>query len=300
MYPLATVLPFVRRIRLPFSRDQAMLLLMAVNMAFLGVDTYLAHHLSGEIRGFEWIPIIFGPIAAVLLLVAGLFAARNRSLANSLGSLVFLTSFLVGALGTFFHIRRALLIGGSSGSLTQLNLFVWAPPFIAPMAFCLVAVMGLSAIWLEEPTGSGRLLLFRGRTLTMPYSKTQAYFFMVALGVLIALVSSTLDHARTGFGNPWLLIPLSVGIFSMTVSLAVGFQDHPSPSDLAAFTGAMGLLVLTGMVGAVLHLNDDLIAQAAVLPERFLRGAPILAPMLFANFGLLGWITLFDPQEKKV
>ena len=181
MYPLAIVFPMVRRIRLPFNRDQAMLLLMAVNMAFLGVDTYLAHHLSGEIRGYEWIPIIFGPASAVVLLVAGLVAIKKRQLANILGSLVFLLSFLVGVLGAYFHIHRALVINSSVGSINQLNLFVWAPPFIAPLAFCLTALMGLSAIWLEEPTGSGRLLLFRDRTLNMPYSKTQAYFFIAAL-----------------------------------------------------------------------------------------------------------------------
>ena len=297
MYHLAAIFPIVRRLRLPVSRDQVMLLLMAVNMAFLGVDTYMAHSLSGTIRPFEWIPIIFGPLAALLLLVGGLIALRRRHLATLLGSLVFVASFLVGCLGAFFHIRRALLLGGPAGFTSELNLFVWAPPFLAPLAFCLVGVMGLSAIWLEDPTDSGRLRLWGGRTLSLPYSKTQAYMFMVAMGVIIALVSSTLDHSRTGFTNPWLLIPLAMGVFSTAVSLAVGFQDQPSRSDLTTFAAAMALLVLTGLVGAGLHVKDDLVAQAAVLPERFLRGAPVLAPMLFANFGLLGVIALLDPHE---
>jgi hypothetical protein len=33
------------------------------------------------------------------------------------------------------------------------------------------------------------------------------------------------------------------------------------------------------------------------VPERFLRGAPIMAPMLFANMGLIGLIVLLDPLE---
>lgn len=298
MYHLASVFPFIRRFRLPVSRDQVMLLLMAVNMVFLGVDTYLAHSLSGTIRPLEWIPIIFGPVAAGLLLLGGLIALRRRPLANLIGAAVFSASFIVGILGAFFHIRRAILLGSPAGYLNELNLFVWAPPFMAPLAFCLVALMGLSAIWAEDPPDSGRLRLWGGRSLSLPYSKTQAYCFMVSLGVVIALVSSTLDHSRTGFTNPWLLIPLSAGVFTMTVALVVGFQDLPSRADLVTFTAAMGVLILTGLVGAYLHLQEDLVAQAVVLPERFLRGAPILAPMLFANFGLLGFIALLDPHEK--
>jgi len=34
-----------------------------------------------------------------------------------------------------------------------------------------------------------------------------------------------------------------------------------------------------------------------VVGERFLRGAPFLAPMLFANMGTLGLIALLDPRE---
>ena len=29
----------------------------------------------------------------------------------------------------------------------------------------------------------------------------------------MCLLSSTLDHARTGFTNPWLWIPLAAGVF---------------------------------------------------------------------------------------
>jgi len=46
--------------RLPLTRDQCMLLMAAVNEIFLGIDTYLAHLISGTIRPNEWIPVIFG------------------------------------------------------------------------------------------------------------------------------------------------------------------------------------------------------------------------------------------------
>jgi len=31
--------------------------------------------------------------------------------------------------------------------------------------------------------------------------------------------------------------------------------------------------------------------------ERFLRGSPLLAPLLFANVGLMGLLALLDPNE---
>jgi len=59
------------------------------------------------------------------------------------------------------------------------------------------------------------------------------------------------------------------------------------------------LLLLIGLVGFLLHIQFDLTAQNAIVPERFLRGAPFLAPMLFANMGLVGLISILDPAEEQ-
>ena len=301
MAALEVVFPFAGRIlrRLPLSRDQLMLLLMAVNLIFLGVDTYLAHSLSGTIRANEWIPIIFGPVAGALLLVAGIIALRQRSAATLLACGVFALSFLVGALGTYFHLRRALI--GIAPAGETLPLVIWAPPALGPLAFCLMGWVGISAVWPEDPAGSGRLKLLGGRTLQLPYSKTQAYFFLVGLGLLMSLISSTLDHARTGFDNPWLLIPLAAGVFGSVVPIVIGLTDHPSRADLVSYTVTMLLMILVGVVGAFLHVRADLSGGPAsqVVVERFLRGAPFLAPLLYANFGMLGLIALVNPREER-
>ena len=42
---------------------------------------------------------------------------------------------------------------------------------------------------------------------------------------------------------------------------------------------------------------DDLTASGAFLVERFIRGAPFLAPLLFANMGSLGLFVLLGPEE---
>jgi hypothetical protein len=47
----------------------------------------------------------------------------------------------------------------------------------------------------------------------------------------------------------------------------------------------------------VLHVQDDLTSRGLFVAERFIRGAPFLAPLLFANMGALGLIALLDPVE---
>ncbi len=99
MYHLPTVIPPIARLKLPLSRDQLMLLMAATNEIFLGIDIFLAHSTSGTIVPNEWIPIIFGPLAGALLLVAGLIAIRNRPLATIIATIVLLASIAIGFLG---------------------------------------------------------------------------------------------------------------------------------------------------------------------------------------------------------
>jgi hypothetical protein len=66
------------------------------------------------------------------------------------------------------------------------------------------------------------------------------------------------------------------------------------------FTGAMLLLILTGAVGAILHIQNNLTAGGVIVQERFIRGAPFLAPLLYANMGTIGLITLLDPRETPI
>jgi len=177
-------------------------------------------------------------------------------------------------------------------------LLVWAPPILGPLMFSLVGLFGLSAAWVEDPPDSGALVLLGGRRLRLPYSKTRAYFFIVGMGTLATVISSVMDHARTHFANPWLWIPTAVGIFGAVIAVGVGTLDRPRRSDLTIYAMAMLLLIVVGVIGAVLHVNANLTAQGTLVTERFVRGAPFLAPLLFANMGALGLIALLDPAER--
>lgn len=295
---LEVLFPPLARVRFPFSRDQIMLLMAAVNEIFLGIDIYLAHKLSGTIVFREWIPIIFGPAAGVLLLIAGWIAIRKRKIAITVANLVFISSIGIGLLGAYFHFIRAILPTAPPGMKISIQLLVWAPPVVGPLVFSLVGLLGLSAVWREEPVDSGRLLIWSGKYFQLPYNKTRAFLLMVSLGTLATLVSSVLDHARTSFVNPWLWVPVIAGILGVISPVIMALIPHPRRGDILIYFLVMLGLILVGVLGTGLHILDNLTSRGEFVPERFIRGAPFLAPLLFANMGALGLITLFDPGEQ--
>lgn len=299
MFLLAEAFPIVKRFRIPFNRDQVMLLLAAFNELVLGVDTYLAHSITGTLKPGEWIPVIFGLAAGISLFLAGWIAHYKRSLANSIASLVFLASMLVGVLGSYFHLHRALLPDAPAGQQITALLLVYGPPLLGPITFALIGILGLSAAWQEDPVDSGTVHLIGKARVKMALSKTRAYFFMAALFMLATVLSSVLDHARTNFANPWLWLPTLLGSFGVLITTAMGAYDRLERKDLITFIVVMAMMGLVGMLGAFFHIEYNLTGQGAILGERFIHGAPILAPLLYANMALLGLIVLLDPTADK-
>jgi hypothetical protein len=299
MYHLARLLPRLDDVRLPVSRDQAVLLLAAANQVFLGVDIWLAHSISQSITPGEMIPIVFGPAAGVLLLVAGVIAIRARGVAAAFPNMVFIASAVVGIMGVVFHLQRAGLPSGPLAERLTTRLLVWGPPFLGPLMFVLIALWGMSAAWVEYPPDSGRLRVVRNRTLRLPLAKTQVFLLLTGAGAMIATISAVFDHARTGWQNTNLWIPTAVGVFAAIVCWGLAMLRRPSRSDLAVFVAAMLALIATGLIGAWLHFSDNLTSRGVIVAERFIRGAPIMGPLLFTNVGLFGLIALMDPHERR-
>jgi hypothetical protein len=297
MYYLAIALPAIRRLRIPFSRDQFFMLMAAFNELMLAAEIYLAHSISGTIVFNEWIPIIFGPIAAILLALAGLISLKNRTLAIWIAVPTLLASIGIGLLGAFFHLHRAFQPFAGAGQQVNVSLVIWAPPLLAPLTFILVGLIGLSAIWRESPVDSGALSLTDSYRLQLPYSKTSGYFFLVSMGMLATLISSVLDHARTNFSNPWLWIPTAAGVLGVVIALFIGLIQKPTRVDIWIYISSMIAIILVGMLGALLHILANLGSENVIVGERFIRGAPILAPLLFADIATLGLLVLLDPDE---
>lgn len=290
---LVTVAPPLARLRLPLTRDVALFLFVVLNVVIMGFETYLAHVLDGTIRFNEWIPIVGGPVIGVALLLALALARRAPRPARALAALALCSSAVIGILGTYFHFVRATRLAAAPGARVTLALLVWGAPLLAPLTFVLVAVLGCVTLS-RDADGPGAL----GQPLLrqLPLSKDHAYFLLTCMGALIAAVSSIFDHLRGGFENPWLWVPTLTGIFAAVVAFILGVLPRPNRADLTVYTAAMIILLFVGPLGVVLHVLFDLGVGGAVIVERFLRGAPILAPMVFANMGLLGLLALFDPH----
>lgn len=288
------MVPLLKRWRLPFNRDQAMLTLAAANVFLIGLDIYMAHNLNGNIVPYEWIPIIFSPIAGMILLAAGWIAVRNRPAANLTATIVFFSCIVTGILGSYFHLRRAFLPAEGGGIIIPNEILLWAPPVFGPLTYLLVAILGISAAWEEIIPGSGELRLLGSRTIRMPLSKTRAFFLLTSIFILVTIISSVIDHARTNFENPWLWLPTFSGVFAVVVSAVMGFIERPTPADRWTYSAALIILTIVGLIGAYQHAESNLTSQGVFIVERFLRGAPLMGPLLFSNMGLLGFLVLLE------
>jgi uncharacterized membrane protein (DUF485 family) len=274
-----------------------MFLMVIINELFLGLDHYLAHLISGTIRAQEAIPIYFGVISGTILIILFIIGFRKRDLAAVLASVVLLLSIAVGITGWVFHFMRAFLENAPAGQRISIQLLVWAPPIIAPLTSSQMGLLGIIAIWREDPADGGYLRLNGNRHFNVLFSKTRIYFMLVGLGILATFMSSTLDHARTAFENPWLWVPVAAGVFGAYMGIALGVMQKPSRGDLIAFTTAMLLLIVVGVTGSWLHVMEDWAdgGRAFVL-DKFLAEAPFLAPLLFCDMGMLGLVAMMDPK----
>ncbi len=279
-------------LRIPLTRDQIMLLMVALNEVFLGVDIFLAHNMDMTIKPNEWIPIIFGPGAGALLLLAGLVALRNRRLAVLFAFVVLGVSIVVGLLGAWFHVVRAVPPVGIPSPGLGVAFFVFAPPVIGPLTFSLIGVLGVIAAVDEDPPDSGRMVVPGLLSWRVPFSKTRQYTIWVGLGILATTLSSVLDHGRIEFSNIFVWIPTVVGVWATVSTIALGLSENPSPGDRLVHFLTMVVLIIVAVMGLVFHVQTDLTSQSVIVPERFMRGAPFLAPLLFADMAALGLIAM--------
>jgi hypothetical protein len=240
------------------------------NLAFLALDIYVAHSVNDFALWEEWIP--FGlSITATLALFPGLLPGRlDRSSSRWIGGLVGGLSIAVGVLGLLFHLHDTFFV-----ERTLKNL-VYSAPFVAPLSY----------------SGIGLLLILNRSRIKME-QEWAAWIVFLALGGFVGnFVLSLGDHAQNGFfvAAEWIPVIASAFAVSFLFTLLVGRRG---PSYVKLCGGVMLVQILVGLLGAGMHLRADWHLPAEAVRDRFIHGAPIFAPLLFADLAILALLGLW-------
>ncbi len=254
---------------------------LVANMAFLAVDIALAHAVNAFDNRAEWIPIFFSVAATFLLLLAialggsepalmhgegaraGAIGWRQR-LARGIGLAVGWGSIAVGIAGLIWHLR-----GDFFQEQTIKNL-VYTAPFAAPLAY----------------TGLGLLLILDRMVDARSLEWSRWVILLAAGGFGGNFVLSLADHAQNGFFYPseWIGVIAAAAACGFLIA-QVAVPD--SPSLVAMSLALMVVQTVVGLLGFLLHARGNLGNQAGPFWDRFVYGAPIFAPLLFADLALL-------------
>lgn len=252
-----------------------------VNLAGLAPDIFLAHSVNLFNHTAEWLPLAFS-LGAPLVLLPGVWAlARGRpGTWRKCGYLVGWAAILVGVSGLVLHLDSRFFRQWTLASL------VYAAPFAAPLAY----------------TGIG-LLLVMNRMVDHRSRDWSLWVMFLALGGFVGnFIFSVTDHAQNGFFHVTEWIPVA------SSALAVGFLVMPMLMKVdRAFLRWCGWVMLlqasVGVLGFVLHGLADLHGTGPTLFDRVVYGAPIFAPLLFADLvilALIGIVILYRATPEEV
>lgn len=243
------------------------------NLAFLAVDIGLAHMANRFARNEEWWPIVFS-IAATISLTPGMFSASLRTRLRWLAIAVGVAAILVGVLGMIFHLKSAFF------EAQTLVTLVYSAPFAAPLSY----------------VGLGLLLLLT----RMEQPGTEAWdgwVLFLALGGFIGnLALSILDHAQNAFFSRFEWLSVAAAAFGTSFLLMVLLR----PGEAAIRKATAFVLAGTGVIGGLgflLHVLANRHRPGALL-DKAVYGAPIFAPLLFADLALLAALGLWARKRR--
>ena len=239
------------------------------NLGFLALDVWVAHSVNRFERQPEWLPFYFSLAAPVFLLAAAILWNALPRVARGLGFFVGWTSTIIGIAGMVFHLQSHFF------EQETIRNLVYTAPFVAPLAYA----------------GLGMLIILDRMVDSASLEWVQWILFLALGGYAGNFVLSLADHAQNGFFNRMEWIPVVAAALGCAFLLMAVI--YPLDVSLRRATSwVLALEVLTGIAGFAFHLGANL-GQQGSLWERFLYGAPIFAPLLFANLAILAAIGLW-------
>lgn len=260
-----------------WSRPQIWVELFVIaNLGFLTFDIYLAHSVNQFRVWPEYLPLFFSA-ASPLVLLAGLWARwRCPLLWRILGYVIGAIAVIVGLTGVILHLQSHFFYERTLRSLT------YSAPFAAPLAY----------------TGLGFLLIMN-RMVDDQSKEWAPWVLFFALGGFVGnFIFSLTDHAENGFFNslewaPVIASALAVGFLVVALALRV------SRRYIEICAAILLLECAVGAWGFILHATANLRGPSIHPFDNFIYGAPPMAPLLFPNLALLGFIALW-PMWKQL
>ena len=243
-----------------------------VNLAFLSLDIYLAHSTNQFERQAEYLPLWFSLAAPPLLLVGLVLAERFNYTAvwRDVGYLIGWCAIAMGLIGVVLHLDSRFFHERTIKSL------VYAAPFAAPLAY----------------TGLG-LLLVMNRMVNRKSEEWPRWVLLLGLGGVAGnFIFSLTDHAQNGFFYWTEWIPVVSSAVTVGFLLTI-FITPVTRRFLGLCAVILAVQAAVGLLGFALHTIANLHKPSPDTFDRFVFGAPTLAPMLFPNLTLLCWLGLW-------
>ncbi len=278
-------------VRLPMEKNRLLLIFVGLNLFVTGIDVALAHSINSFVPVYEWIPIYYFPIGAMSCFIIA-FQTTPKKIFALIHITLMSIGLMVGFLGTAFHMNAVL---NPLGHLSWAWL-VFGSPILAPLAFSGISLLGLYAITEEVKDSPGVLVIQGLGTFHAPISRDKHFLWLVGLGFGASAITSIIDHAQYGY-NPYKLIAIVFGLFATSVVLTIALSNEWSKKDELVYFWTMIAAIIVGVMGFGFHLSGDLAGTGKISLERMLVFAPILAPLLYGDLGMLGLIVV--AQQKK-
>jgi len=278
-------------INLPVEKNRLLMLFVGINLLFTGIDVVLAHSINSYIPVYELIPIIYFPLGSISCFMIAL-KIRSKKWQPLIHIILMIIGVSVGIIGTAFHANAVL---NPAGYLTW-SWVVFGSPILAPLAFSGISLLGLYAVTEEFEGQSGVLHIPGLGTLKAPISRERHFLWLVGLGFGASSVTSIIDHAQYGYSF-YKLIAIIFGLFATSVVLYISVAKEWTKGDELVYFWTMVSAVIIGVLGFGFHLSADLAGTGAISLERILAFAPVLAPLLFSDLGILGLLVVAKQKE---